>query len=41
MFFCMFASYALAFWYGASRVNAGDMNAGQVLKKPFLCLFTY
>eukprot|EP01105_Mastigella_eilhardi_P005939 TRINITY_DN175_c0_g3_i2.p1 TRINITY_DN175_c0_g3~~TRINITY_DN175_c0_g3_i2.p1 ORF type:complete len:1313 (-),score=403.59 TRINITY_DN175_c0_g3_i2:66-4004(-) len=31
MFFVMFSSYALAFWYGSVRVRSGAMTAGEVL----------
>lgn len=31
MFLFMFGSYSLAFWYGADRVNNGEMEAGQVV----------
>ncbi|KFH63172.1 hypothetical protein MVEG_11207 [Podila verticillata NRRL 6337] len=29
--FVLFCTYGLAFWYGANRVAAGEMNSGQVL----------
>eukprot|EP00049_Salpingoeca_infusionum_P008659 m.143059 g.143059 ORF g.143059 m.143059 type:complete len:1275 (+) comp14078_c0_seq2:641-4465(+) len=31
VFFVMFASYAVAFWYGSSLVSKGEMTAGDVI----------